>query len=77
MFVKLYNKEKQNKNKTKQNKQKTKKKDIFLIKQQVYKSFPMIPNFIVSINLLISAIDKQYLYPLPRTVNKHMISQVE
>jgi hypothetical protein len=48
-----------------------------LIKQQVYKSFPMIPNFIVSINLLISAIDKQYLYPLPRTVNKHMISQVE
>ena len=71
MFVKLYNKEKQNKEK------KTKKKDIFLIKQQVYKSFPMIPNFIVSINLLISAIDKQYLYPLPRTVNKHMISQVE
>jgi hypothetical protein len=76
MFVKLYNKEKLNKNKTKQRK-KTKKKDIFLIKQQVYKSFPMIPNFIVSINLLISAIDKQYLYPLPRTVNKHMISQVE
>jgi hypothetical protein len=71
MFVKLYNKEKQNKEK------KTKKKYIFLIKQQVYKSFPMIPNFIVSINLLISAIDKQYLYPLPRTVNKHMISQVE
>jgi hypothetical protein len=76
MFVKLYNKEKLNKNKTKQRK-KTKKKDIFLIKQQVYKSFPMIPNFIVSINLLISAIDKQYLYPLARTVNKHMISQVE
>jgi hypothetical protein len=56
MFVKLYNKEKLNKNKTKQRK-KTKKKDIFLIKQQVYKSFPMIPNFIVSINLLISASD--------------------
>ena len=34
----------------------------------------MIPNFIVSIHLLISAIDKQYIYPLPRTINIDMIS---